>query len=70
MKKEIVKKKLAFKKTLIANMDNSAANQILGGGGTTYSDTPCICSHTCHTLCGTCGGSGGSSLAPDDLISL
>jgi hypothetical protein len=43
MKKEIVKKKLVFKKTLVANMDNSAANQILGGGGTTYSDTPCVC---------------------------
>jgi hypothetical protein len=51
MKKEIVKKKLTFKKTLVANLNNDAANEILGGGGTTFSDTPCICSNTCTTTC-------------------
>jgi hypothetical protein len=49
MKKEIVKRKLTFKKAFLANLNHDAANEILGGGGTTFSDTPCICSHTCNS---------------------
>ncbi|MBN8683556.1 MAG: hypothetical protein J0L99_12990 [Chitinophagales bacterium] len=69
MKKEISKKKLGFKKTFVANLDQHEAVEIQGGGGTTYSDTPCICSHTCATAQSVCHCGGDTTIRYCDLSS-
>jgi hypothetical protein len=68
MKKEVSKKKLGFKKKFVAILDQHETGNIQGGGGTTFSDTPCICSHTCKSQCNNCGGGGGGCSIIDDLI--
>jgi hypothetical protein len=69
MKKEISKKKLGFKKTFVANLDQYEAVDIQGGGGTTYSDTPCNCSNLCPSDVSVCYCGGDTTFRVCDLSS-
>ncbi|MBK8193266.1 MAG: class I lanthipeptide [Lewinellaceae bacterium] len=48
MKKESIKKKLSFKKTFVANLNENAAQTIVGGENNTSLGWPCNCAPDTH----------------------
>ncbi|MBK8193267.1 MAG: class I lanthipeptide [Lewinellaceae bacterium] len=61
MKKESIKKKLSFKKTFVANLNQEAAQSIKGGDANSV-----IRSSDCGTY--SCGGSGSGGVLICDIV--